>query len=80
MLWAQPITNTSPRDGKEKRSNLSFTIDKDHSQSDMDIAAIVVKVAGDAVPVPGLKSAATLVLEIMNVINVGRPHQHPFEC
>ncbi|KAF8530291.1 hypothetical protein BU17DRAFT_60048 [Hysterangium stoloniferum] len=34
----------------------------------MDIAAIVVKVAGDAVPIPGLKSAATLLLEIMNVI------------
>ncbi|KAF8530298.1 hypothetical protein BU17DRAFT_78980 [Hysterangium stoloniferum] len=34
----------------------------------MDIAAIVAKVAGDAVPVPGLKSAATLLLEIMNAI------------
>ncbi|KAF8523551.1 hypothetical protein BU17DRAFT_63831 [Hysterangium stoloniferum] len=32
----------------------------------MDIATIAIKVAGDAVPVPGLKSAATLVLEIMN--------------
>ncbi|KAF8521462.1 hypothetical protein BU17DRAFT_64950 [Hysterangium stoloniferum] len=44
----------------------------------MDIAAIVVKVAGDAVPVPGLKGAATLLLEIMNAIKASDEHNERF--
>ncbi|KAF8523338.1 hypothetical protein BU17DRAFT_86080 [Hysterangium stoloniferum] len=71
-IWAvrvkSRVTRRVEERAKEQRSNPPVIIYVAHRQSGMDIAAIVVNVAGDAVPVPGLKSAATLVLEIIKVI------------